>query len=162
MNTKNFLGPLVVSMSLALSCGDDGGPTAPVVTPPSQASITISTSPAPITATQSNEPGFSWMAEFTITIRETAGIACNVNFISLASGNVLLVDGADDIIAKAGTNHINPRGSLTVPFRIHYNSVAGDREVAWTVSVEVTDERGNVITVGSTVNFQLKGNANAD
>ena len=70
-----------------------------------------------------------------------------MDFINVEAGTTLNF-GASDIIARAGTNHVNPRGSLPIPLGLFYTSESDDREVSTRVTVQVADESGNVITAG--------------
>ncbi len=116
---------------------------------PTRASITVSVSPNTATAEPTSEPGFDWFVEFTVTVRETAGLAANVDFINFQSGDVTLNFGASELIDAAGTNQISGRGSLAFPLSIFYFTESGDSEFDATVEVQCTDERGNVITAGT-------------
>ena len=100
-------------------------------------------------AEASSNPNFDWEVTFTVTIRETAGIGANVDFVNLESGEVTINIGASEIIDIAGTNQISGNGSLAVPLTFFYTSIEGGSEIDATVEVQCTDERGNVITAGT-------------
>jgi len=71
----------VVSLTFLLAACQGDNPTGPSM----QAAITVSVGPAPVTAEASSDPGFDWSVDFTVTIRETAGIGVAVDFVRVSS-----------------------------------------------------------------------------
>jgi hypothetical protein len=141
-----------------------GEPDAPASAPqpmPSMASISVSVTPSPIIAEATSDPEFPWRARFTVVIRETAGLAGNVDFINESLRDTLfgfeiappLNIGAMEIIQRAGTNHISAGGSLSVPLGIDYRIGGGGRQAILDIAVRFTDARGNVITGTARVNI---------
>ncbi len=134
----------VVSLTFSLvSCQGDS-PTSPST----QAAITVSVSPDPGMAEASSDPDFPWSVDFTVTIRETAGIGVAVDRVRVLSGDVTIDFDASDVIAAAGTNQISARGTLAVPLGIFYATESGDRGIDANIEVQCTDNEGNVITRG--------------
>lgn len=145
------IGTLVLALSFA-ACGNDSGPTGRTTTTTtvptaSQAQISVIIDPNPITAVPSGMPEYPWEVNFTARIRETAGLAVDVNFIDVLLGDPIppLNFGAAEIRVRAGTNHIPANGSLDVPLAI----VVSLREEttgyvgSFNVLVNCTDARGN-------------------
>ena len=138
-----------IALTLVVGCGSDSSPAAP--SPPSRASITISVSPDPGTAQASSDPDFVWEVEFTVTVRESAGVGATVNFINLTTEGDAVNYGSDLIISAAGTNHVNARGSLEIPLALFYTSTTtGGSAFETTLVADCTDERGNTITASTT------------
>jgi hypothetical protein len=104
--------------------------------------------PSPAIATPSNNPSFRWQAEFTVVVRETAGLGLNVDFIdlTLGSGFSSVNFGADHIIRQAGTNRVEARQSLSIPLGIVYTGPFGARSIDVNVLVQATDDRRNSVT----------------
>src|SRR5580700_10269549 len=103
---------LCVSLFLlaAVACGGSDGSTAPT---PTQANISVTLSPNPVTATDCSPTCqaadgrlFRWSAQGTLTIRETAGIGGNVNSITVTAFNPEAVYTSDVIVRMAGTNRV--------------------------------------------------------
>lgn len=155
------------AVALAAAGGGDsgtssGGSTTP--TPPptaSQANIEASLAPNPINAQASGNPSFPWSIEFQVTVRETAGVGGNIDFINttirdLETGteSPALNYGADTIISRAGTNHVNGRGNLTVPLGLRFRLAGGGRAAVLIANIRFTDDRGNVVTTVAQTNIQ--------
>src|SRR5439155_14027400 len=101
----------------AVACGGSSN-TAPT---PTQANITVTLSPNPVTATncsptlcQGLDALFQFRADGTLTIQETAGIGGNVNSITRTFPTPATVHDAQ-ILQRSGTNHVPARGSLIFP-----------------------------------------------
>jgi hypothetical protein len=113
-------------------------------------------SPSPIIAEATNDPVL-FVARFTITFRETAGLGANVDFFNITLRNSVGLEspafnhGADEVIRAAGTNHLAARGSLAIPFAQSYFNGLGTRSIIIIVVAQLTDERGNRINVSGQV-----------
>jgi hypothetical protein len=155
--------------ALAAGGGGDSGtsptsPTTPTPTPPtaSRANISASIAPNPMSAQASGDAEFPWLVEFTVNVRETAGLGGNVDFINVTLRNPAtggetraLNYGANEVAERAGgTNHINARGSLTVPISIRYRLAGGARRAVVITEIRFTDDRGNVMNATAEANIQ--------
>ncbi len=152
------------TLALALSLPGCGGssPAAPTGPPPTtlprMSAVTASVSPSPLVAEPSANPGFMWALRFSVTITETAGLACNVNLVNWTLRNATtgvelntLTWNPAEITARAGTNHVPARGSLTIPLAVVYTLSGGGRQGAGTVAAQVIDANGNTVNATATV-----------
>ncbi len=147
----------VVALGMFVSACGGSTPTAPAAptpapTPaPSRAVVKVTVSPNPILATPSGNAAFPNKMDYTVTVSETAGVGLNINRLIRSyqeySGGPEWEKGISnpaDLIAKAGTNHVNAKGSLNAgAYTITYN---GSRQFTLTVSVEAIDDLGNTVT----------------
>ena len=91
---------------------------------------------------------------WTLTVHETAGLSGNIDFFNLvlsenSTGAMTAVTnfGADEIVARFGTNHIDPRASRDFVFAYSLpRAPGGTRVLTITQTLQFTDDRGNVIT----------------
>lgn len=137
--------------SLAASCG--GSSTAPA---PTQANITVTLSPSPVTSTDcsptcqgSDGRLFRWRLQGTLTIQETAGIAGNVDSITVTAFNPQVVYTSADIVQRSGTNRVAAYGNLVFPLNSFYGLVDNpnaSRQVVLPYVVQFIDDRGNHLT----------------
>lgn len=153
----------VVLLAVSTGC-NNSTPSAPSSTGSSQAAFTVSVRPSPITATHCNPqcPGsgsgtFAFAADMTINVQETAGIGGNANQLTLtasAGGQTFqpLVFTTDDITQYAGTHHVDGHATLAIPLSIVYNTPSGAANLTISVSVQMTDDRNNQVTVSGQVN----------
>lgn len=146
---------LILTALLATACSGSS-PTEPAQA--SRASITVTTSPTSQVATCVNTNALCG-ATVTVTIQESAGLGGNIDFINSSFRNTAgtIGDAANFpgsmIVTMSGTNRISARGSLTVPTtgttRIgnlwSQNGGVG-RVGVLVITVQMTDDRGNVIT----------------
>jgi hypothetical protein len=97
------------------------------------------------------------LALWTTTIRETAGLSGNVNFINVTARSKTtglesntLNYSANDVIARAGTNHVTGNGQISLKIGIcsTLNASTG-RQRAVTQVVNFTDDRGNLINIST-------------
>ena len=150
----------VLAVALVSGCGGSSGtgttdaplaPSAAVQLP--QAALVVTIQVAPVTP--GSEPE-THVASWTITIRETAGVAGTVNFVNTtvrdaASGagagpsDVVALD-RDQVIAAAGTDRIEGGGSLKVPEKLQYSLLSGGQKVALTSVVQLTDDNGHIVS----------------
>jgi len=153
------VGAFVVLLG-AVACG--GGNTAPT---PTQANITVTLSPNPVTATaclpnpcQGLNALFQFRADGTLTIQETAGIGGIVNSISRTVPPTLVVYSTSDIIRVSGTNRVPAHGTLTLPLMVFTAPVGTNapRQFVFTYVVQFTDDRGNQLTGTRAVECDLK------
>ncbi len=137
----------------AVACGGSNSTTAPT---PTQANITVTLSPNPVTASDCsptcvapNGNLFRWRVQGTLTIQETAGIGGNVNSITRTNPTPGTVFGADVIVQLSGTNHVAARGMLIFPLNILHGPVIvpnAPRQIVFPFAVDFTDDRGNHLT----------------
>ena len=134
----------IVSLTFTLACGGESSPTAP--SPPSRASITVSVTDetAPVPGTNLN-----WSVNFTVTVRETAGVSVILDRLLFTAIENLVLD-ADDITLAAGTNQVSTNGILLIPLGVEYSPGPA---VTTQVLVEGTDQMGNSIRGSTVVSF---------
>lgn len=154
----------LVFLGLLPACGGggSGAPTPPVTTPPPQrALVTVTFTPDPVVALPSGNPDFPFTATWTMTIREGAGLGANVNFWNetlFNPGSMLQGGtrnfGADQVILLAGSNRLQPNGTLTISRTSTYRpggTTGTGRAVDVRVVVQLTDDRSNVLNVEATL-----------
>lgn len=152
------------------ACGGGGGsttgptPVTPTPAPATRAEVSVSISPEHPVATPTGDRNYPWRVEWTVVLRESAGLGGNVNYIDVSFVNNFgfetkgaLNYGADEIIRRAGTNHLNARGELRVPMSMLYRADGfGGRTILLKNAVNFTDDRGNTQTLGTSANVLLE------
>ena len=145
-------------------CGGGGStsaPSAPIATPTPQATraeVTLTVSPPTLVAKPNNDRTYPWLVEWTLVLRETAGLGGNVNYVNVGFVNSFgfetpsaLNYGASQIIQRAGTNHVGARGQLQIPLSMVYRADGfGGRTITLKNALSFTDDRGNAMTLGAT------------
>ena len=148
---------LVLVSVLAASwsaCSKNTTPAAPTpVTQPTQASITLTVSPNPVTALDCSPPcvatsgiGYRFHITGTLTVQETAGVSGNIDSITVTG---FATFGADDVIMRSGTNHVAAKGSLSFPLNLIYGRTDdpnATRSRVVPITVAFGDDRGNRLT----------------
>jgi len=163
MQTKAVLAVSVYAVLMA-GCGGGGSssaPTTPIATPApvaSRAEVTLTVSPPTLVASPSNDRTWPWRVDWTLVLRETAGLSGNVNYVNVGFVNSFgfetpsaLNYSADTIIRRAGTNHLDARGELRIPLSMIYSADGfGQRTITLKQAVSFTDDRGNASMLGVT------------
>ena len=135
----------VLALPLATAaCSGNSAPTAPT-----QASITLTVLPNPVTATVCSPPcvaangnSYQFRATGTLTVQETAGLASNID--SITSG--ILSYTSAEITQRSGTSRVAAKGTLIFPLGNLYGLATmpnASRSVVFPITVELTDDRGN-------------------
>jgi len=144
----------VFAIGLLLSAIACSGTNTPAVPTPTQASITATASPNPITATvcspactaSNNGSSYQFRVAGTLVIQENAGIGGNVDVISTEWCSPACVYSSTDIAARSGTARIQGHGILAVPMSFVYGLVSNpnaSRSTSIPLAVQFTDDRGN-------------------
>jgi hypothetical protein len=141
-------------MLAAVACG--GGQLtnpSPPAAAPAKATVSIAINPDPVVATDSSNPEAPFDARWTVEITSST-IGARVNFVNAtlrdgASGaeaepSGMLSLGAADIAAAAGSNRVEPQGSLAVAQSLEYGLPSGGRVGVLTVTVQLTDDNGSL------------------
>jgi hypothetical protein len=153
-----------VCAALISGCGGGGSTSAPstpvTTTPPAatRAEVTVTVSPPTLVAKPNNDRTYPWLVEWTLVLRETAGLGGNVNYVNVGFVNSFgfetpsaLNYGADEVIRRAGTNHLAARGELRIPLGMIYTADGfGQRTITLKNAVSFTDDRGNASLLGVT------------
>jgi hypothetical protein len=136
-------------------------PVEPTPSPtPASASVSLSVSPNPVTATETDDPKTPLRADWVVTIT-SAGAGGTVNFVNATLRDAetgalpdptgrLSLDGPD-IAAQAGTNRVAAGGSLRVAQGLDYAPPIDSRRGNLLVTVQLTDDLGNVVSRSATV-----------
>jgi len=154
----------VAGLSVFTACGGGGGGStsaSSVPAPPpaaTRAQVTVEITPASPVARPTGDPVFPWRVDWTLSVRETAGLGGNVNFVDVSFVNTFgfevpnaLNYGASEIIQRAGTNHVAARGQLQIPLSMTYRADGfGGRTITLKNAVSFTDDRGNAMPLGAT------------
>jgi hypothetical protein len=141
---------------LAPGCGS-GTPTIPDI---SRAAIAITVDPNPITATQ-DPTTLAATATFTITLKETAGLGGEAQFISSAvyepaTGAQVALNYYDstDLVVYEGTKRIEPNGELVLQQSATYVLSDYSKAADLVVSVQFKDDRTNLVFTSLLVKIQ--------
>jgi hypothetical protein len=154
----------VAALSVFSGCGGGGGgSSAPTNVPPpppvaTRAEVSLEITPASPVARPTGDAAYPWRVDWTLNVRETAGLGGNVNFVDVSFVNSFgfevpraLNYGASEIIDRAGTNHVRARGELQIPLSMLYRADGfGGRTITLKNAVSFTDDRGNAMTLGAT------------
>jgi hypothetical protein len=135
------------------ACGSNPTSPTPLPTPTaaSKSVITATISPNPVVGVanpSTSQGAFPFLASFTITVTETAGLACNLNRLQLRvppNPNAFELPVAE-ISKAAGTNFIGARGTLAIPLTLSYKTPTGTKALHTAVTVEAIDGNSNVVT----------------
>jgi hypothetical protein len=157
---------LTLATTLAACGGGGGGSTTPTpvtTQPAARSEITVTISPDSPVATPSGNRDFPWRVDWTVVLRESAGLGGNVNHVDVGFVNSFgfetkgaLNYGADEIVRRAGTNHIVARGELRIPLSMLYRADGfGGRTILLKNAVDFTDDRGNHVVLGASANVLL-------
>jgi hypothetical protein len=124
--------------------------------------IVLTVAPDPTLALPSDNPNFPNLAQWTLTITETAGLSCNVNqivvtafvngiqfFTFTVNPHDLITSSGGFVNGPVGTNHINALGSLAVPLSFVYRLNSGLRHITISQAVEVIDDHNNHVTAAA-------------
>jgi len=156
MRMERWVGGALIA-ALA-GCGSSGGSNGPTPT----IAIAVTATPSPINGTLCAGCGAGSTdreATTTLAIRETAGAAGTVTQIEMTlrenGTNAVIASGSFEsggIAQLAGSNRLQPRGTLNVPCGVHYAAGQGGKSAVLTYIVHVTDDRGTQITQTLAVN----------
>ncbi len=152
----------VLGLLLAGSgCGFEGElPTPPrppsVPTPPGQAAIALSLSSSPINANVVVDGSTPWSAQWSVGVRETAGVGGAIDFVraTLADSSGAQVaetelDAAEVGAQLGGSNHIAAGSTHSIPMSLEFDFpedvLYGDLQV----TLQLTDDRGNVVSASA-------------
>ncbi len=147
---------LLLLLAAAGGCAGPAAPgSAPTAPTPAKAGVSIAISPDPVVATDTANADAPLAARWTVQIASPA-IGARVNFV-----NATLRDGASgaeaepsgtlslgpaDIMAEAGTDHVDPTRSLAVVQSLEYALPSGGRAGVLTVTVQLTADDGTLLS----------------
>jgi len=147
----------VAAVGILFATSSCGGTTN--LAAPTQASITVTISPSPVTARRCNPlcvaPSgklFPFEAAMSLSVQESARLAGDVDFINVmpvtADGIELpmLAYGSDVLVQRSTTNHVNPSGIFTFYFAFFYATGGNNPALTVNISLQFTDEKGNRLT----------------
>ncbi len=156
----------LASLFLPACGGGNSGPSSvPAPTPaPTQAVVVVTVTPTPVLAVPIDQrpdfcgqnKGWDFTADWSTTVRETAGLGGNVNFINVTAKNAAgfelfkapLNFDANYVIKAAGTNHVNGGGQIVVKeMGMCYALSTGLRSVHVVQVVNFTDDRGHLMNI---------------
>lgn len=129
-----------VCLTLCVSCGDepsDSSPTAPEALPFAALDLT-----GRILGSAANDDD----ADIEITLKETNGIAFDINFFRLTCNNRSTQEwGAESFVEELGSNRIP--GGTTLVFQRHYTCRVSGRPQE--IIVDITDQNGHHLQVNA-------------
>ncbi len=130
------------------------------VTGIARSSILLTVDPNPIPGSQ-NPVTLAVTATYKITLAETAGLGCQVVFVSSAvfdpaTGAQVALNYFDtsDLVVFVGSQRIAALGSLEVPQSLSYALPGNGKAANLVVTVQVKDDNGNVVTQSLLVQIQ--------
>jgi hypothetical protein len=139
----------VLAALLGLAACETGTPTLPAI--PS-AQISVSIDPSPIEASQ-NDATKAVTARFDVKLEELAGLGGDVVSVNAAAfdpatgAQVALVYFDDaDLVVFVGSKRLEALGTLVVPETLSYLLTDGSKETNAVVTVQVRDDRQNLLT----------------
>lgn len=148
-----------LALLLGLSgCGFEGDlpavpPPPPPPVPPSQAALLLSLSSSPIDAAASADGSAPWSADWTLTVKETAGIGGTIERVTATlvdDGGASLAEtqlDADQIRDQlGGSNRIAGGSSQAIAMSLTFDFPADAPSGDLTVTVELSDDRGNAVS----------------
>lgn len=151
-------------------CGGNDTPTNPGPPPttlPARAAITVSFDPDPVIAEASGNAQFPWRYTYTLIVRESAGLACNLNRWEETLINPVTnlqaapsTYGVAEAQRLAGSNFIAAMGTLRIPRGGLYSaggSAGTGRQVNHRTVVQVIDAAGNTINADNTIRILSRG-----
>jgi hypothetical protein len=151
----------VLSGSFLTGCGGSStGPSnaTPTPPPPSKSAIVVVVSPNPVAAEVNidADPGLPWLVRYSVTVAETAGLACNVNRFIVSFRTVGGVEFANVTYTGADFGQfpgafIGAKETKTFPLGYKYQSPSGGKEVLIVLTAEVIDANNNTVTAGTEV-----------
>jgi hypothetical protein len=165
---KNTLrvGLTAVILTASMACGNNGttAPSDLSSTSSNRATFNVAVRPSPIKATrcnpqcpsQSGSESFAFSADMTIDVQNSSAVGATVNSMTLtatAEGTPFapLAFTSDDIRRLAGTTHVDGHATLSMPLTIVYNTPTGSANLGVSVSLQITDDRGNQVTAAGQV-----------
>lgn len=152
--------------ALGLAAASGGGDSSPTVTTPvapvaaSRGVFSAAINPSTINSAPSSNPNFPFEADFTVVITESAGLGGNVDFINVTLTNSsgastsAINFGAGDIISRAGSNRVESRSQGQFPLGVVYRFTTGQSSGSLSVSIQVTDDRGNQSRLSASANLR--------
>lgn len=159
-NLKCLMTVLTITLALG-GCGDDNGnmtgTTSTVTTTtvgPSRAEIDLEITGAGFVAT-----GMGNATAFNFTLTESAGLGANINFIRVdlftANGEFLERQefGAGQVTSGTGSNRLNANESRDIEALFFFRATVKTGRLI-TLTVGLTDDRGNVLDQDVTFVFQ--------
>lgn len=114
---------------------------------PTLAALTLTATPASVTAKASTVTGFSWNATFVATLAESAGTGATISTIAAdvkeASGGIPVNTGGtvlSQVKVSPSGSRVAAGGSVTLDFTIEYKLPNGGREAVVDVTVVSVDD----------------------
>jgi hypothetical protein len=143
-----LLSPALIAAALfAPACGNST-PTVPGNI--SRAVITITVEPNPVAGSQ-NATTFVVTAPYTLTLKETAGLGGEVQFISSAvydpsTGAQVALNYYDstDLVVYQGSKRIEANGTITLQQSVTYSLADHSKAAELVISVQFKDDRTNL------------------
>jgi len=168
-NVKKTLraGLTAVVLAASMACSNNGttAPSDLTSTTSGGATFNVAVRPSPIKATrcdpqcpgQSGSASFAFSADMTVDVQNSTAGGATVNSMTItatADGTPFapLTLSSDDIRQSAGTTHVDGHATISIPLTIVYNTPTGSANLGVSVSLQITDDRGNQVTAAGQVN----------
>jgi ABC-type glycerol-3-phosphate transport system substrate-binding protein len=165
LRTTRAAATLLVLLLGACGGNDSTTPSSTASPSPSPSPVTVTVSGVTAsgdtaTATPSSDSAYTWAATFTVTLKETAGVAATVRSLSAnlqqAAGGIVITPptGLTEKFrfnVNAGTNTLAASGELPIDFQFFYTLPNGGRQALVTVTFNLVDTNGAQIQVSATV-----------
>jgi hypothetical protein len=137
-------------------CGDDteedtANPAAPGAPPATIAVVTATANPVFVSPVATGDPDFPWAISWVTTVRETAGVAAQVNRINVVLVDVKAVyDGGN----LGGAAQVGANGSASFNQSLFYSLPDGGRLAVVSIIVDLTDSKGNQVQAAAQLRIQ--------
>lgn len=166
MHLRMTRAAVPLAVLLLGGCGKDSTSPSSTASPspsPSPVTVTVSgvtASGDTATATPSSDSAYTWSASFTVTLKETAGVAATVRSLAAnlqqAAGGIVITPPTGQaekfrFNVGAGTNTLPANGELPIDFQFFYTLPNGGRQALVSVTFNLVDTNGAQIQVTATV-----------
>jgi hypothetical protein len=147
---------VLVALCISSSCDDDST-TDPTV----NAEFSVTVDPDPVSAVESTNDEFQWLASFTATFTETNGVGSEIQSVTANVVETLdgvEVDSDEDVVYQVQvdteSNRIEGNSSNAVPISVFYTLPGGGTEANINLEFSITDDLG--AEVGGTLQVRVE------
>jgi hypothetical protein len=141
-----WLVALVLALGLPACSGSSNSTTpTPVAVPagPSKATVTVTVSNAAY-GNSNDDPSFNYKLTFGLQIKESAGLAANINFVRMEiySAGGALLERREIGATTFGSNRLQANGTVNYNVTMHFNNDPLKGRYLL-IGVDTTDDKGN-------------------
>lgn len=153
---------LLLTLAAALGLGGCDSSETPTLPNVGHSVIALSVIPTPVEGVQNAANG-NVSAAYRVSIQETAGLGCEVQFVSasvfdpetgLPALDQPIYYDSSDLVVFVGSKRVEPLGALVVPQTVAYRLPDLRKEARLVVLAQVKDDRGAIINQSVMVKIQ--------